>query len=263
MLTSLPCRIVVPAILFIILLLPLTYILLTHTPTRIPLAIPHPETKATNKLLISLKSLNQNYKTISEEMVYSRYARVYSRKIQFPTGEQYSFDIWGRVWKNDSFSVVTIIPFDKKTQTFTLIREYNPAHSTHVYGFPQGMVELGSKHTNLQHAASKELEEEAHLKCRSWINLLDEHSGGVPQDKYQRENVFIYLCSDAVHMDHADGVDEEEEIEIIKGVTVSQVFQLSHAGVLQSNNIAAGLLAVDKLRQMRLLPSRIISQVKT
>lgn len=167
------------------------------------------------------------------------------------------FDIWGRVWKNNSFSVVAIVPFHSQTQTFTLVREYNPAHTRHVYGFPQGMVEWG-KHETLTNAAASELEEEAHLACDHLVSLLsndDVISGGVPQDKYQRESVYFFLCADSKYVDNPAHLDDEEEsLEIVHGVTVEQVHELARAGALQSNNIAAGLMAVEKLRVMRLVP---------
>lgn len=221
----------------------------------------HPErhnaTVPTSHLLTQLTSLDQKYKTKSENVVYDRYARVYDREIEFPDGKSFMFDIWGRVWKNNSFSVVAIVPFHSHTQTFTLVREYNPAHTRHVYGFPQGMVEW-SKHETLTNAAAAELEEEAHLACDHLVSLLsndDVMSGGVPQDKYQRESVYFFLCADSKHVDNPAHLDDEEEsLEIVHGITVEQVHELARAGALQSNNIAAGLMAVEKLRDMRLVP---------
>lgn len=222
---------------------------LMHGPT----AQRHAQTTSTSALLNALDERNERFKIVSEEVVYNRYARVYDRKVKFPNGQTFAFDIWGRVWRNDSFSVVAVIPFDKRTQTFTLVREYNPAHGRYVYSFPQGMVER-SKHHSIQAAAAAELEEEAHLKCRRWTSLLTDHSPGVPQDKYQREVVFFYLCADAVAVENAAHLDNEEDIEIVRGVTVDQVRRLCQAGALQSNNIAAGLMAVEYLRNLRLIP---------
>lgn len=217
-----------------------------------PAASRHLQTTSTDKLLKALDERNKRFKVVAEEVVYGRYARVYDRKIQFPNGKTFSFDIWGRVWRNNSFSVVSVVPFDRYSQTFTLVREYNPAHERHVYSFPQGMVEW-SKHTNVQAAAAAELEEEAHLKCRKWTSLLTEKGAGVPQDKYQREVVFFYLCADVVTVDKAAKIDEEEDIEIVNGVTIRQFQELCAAGVLQSNNVAAGLMAIEQLRAMRFI----------
>lgn len=230
-----------------------TYNVITLVSERGPIAQRHSETKSTPELLRALRERDTRFKVESETVVYDRYARVYSRNVRFPTGQVFSFDVWGRVWKNDSFKVVAVVPFDRLTQTFTLIREYNPAHGRYVYSFPQGMVER-LKHSNVQAAAEAELEEEAQLKCLHWVPLFDRSSPGVPQDKYQREVVFAYLCAHSLKMDRPAHVDDEEFIEIVHGVTSMQVQQLFQAGVMQSNNIAAGLMAIDQLRRMKLIP---------
>lgn len=217
----------------------------------------HPDTTTTEALLHALRSRNKLFKVLSDDVVYDRYARVYAREIRFPNGKQFSFDIWGRVWKNDSFSVVTVVPFDRATGTFTLVREYNIAHARFVYSFPQGCVER-SKHRTNQAAAAAELEEEAQLRCDNWINLLEGDEGvGAPQDKYQRESVFYYLCTDASHVDDPAALDPEENIQIVHGVSSTQLRELVAAGALQSNNIAAAVMGMDKLRQLRLLPMKV------
>lgn len=114
------------------------------------------------------------------------------------------------------------------------------------------------KHVTLINAAAAELEEEAHLACDHLVSLLSDDdvvSGGVPQDKYQRESVYFFLCADSKHVDNPAHLDDEEEsLEVVHGVTVEQVYELARAGALQSNNIAAGLMAVEKLRNMNVVP---------
>ncbi|PXF42893.1 hypothetical protein BWQ96_07340 [Gracilariopsis chorda] len=215
---------------------------------------PHPDTTTTSNLLKALQQRQTSYKVLSDKVVYDRYARVYSRQIRFPDGRQFDFDVWGRVWKNDSFAVVTVVPFDRPTKTFTLVREYNIAHARYVYSFPQGQYER-SKHRSIRHGAAAELEEEAHLQCDEWVNLLHNDLGrGAPQDKYQRETVHYFLCTAAHHVQHAADRDEEENIEVVRGVTATQLRQLVAAGALQSNNIAAALMALHELSTLRLLP---------
>jgi len=214
----------------------------------------HPDTTTTANLLKSLQEREKTFSVLSDKVVYDRYARVYSRDIRFPDGKEFAFDIWGRVWKNDSFTVVTVVPFDRRTRTFTLTREYNIAHARFVYSFPQGQMER-TKHASVQIAAAAELEEEAELKCDDWTNLLGGDDGrGAPQDKYQRETVHYFLCASASHVDDAAGTDPEENIEVVHGITTQQLRDLIAAGALQSNNMAAALMAIDKLRFMRLLP---------
>lgn len=215
----------------------------------------HPDTTTTANLIQALREREKAFTVTGEKVVYDRYARVYSREIRFPNGKQFAFDVWGRVWKNDSFAVVTVVPFDRETQTFTLIREYNIAHARFMYCFPQGQIEK-AKHSSVQIAAAAELEEEAQLRCDDWISLLRGDDGrGAPQDKYQRETVYYFLCTAAFHVNDAAHMDPEEDIEVVHGVTSAQLRDLVAAGALQSNNMAAALMAIDKLRFLRLLPS--------
>lgn len=201
-----------------------------------------------SRLLSALKSHDALYSVVKEKVVYDKYARVYSRDVRFPDGQVFSFDIWGRAWRNDSFTVVAIVPFERRTRTLTLIREYNPAHKRHVYSFPQGVMEP-SRHRDVEDAAAAELEEEAHLRCKKMIRLF---SGkvGMPQDKYQRESVYSFLCADAVVVENPALVDAEEQIEIVRGVSISEFKSLAEHGALQSNNVATGLLALDRLQRM-------------
>lgn len=219
----------------------LTYFLIrTRTPG-------HPDTTTTDHLLKSL-TLQAAPRKLSDKVVYSRYARVYNRILLFEDGKQYEFDVWGRNWRNESFGVVTVIPFDVKTKTFTLVREYNIAHEKFIYTWPQGQFER-AKHKTALEAAKSELGEEARLKCGNWHMLID---ACMPQDKYQRECVYVYLCMESAQ--GYGGRDEEERIEVVKGVTTEQVRMLGHVGVMQSNNVAAGYMGIDKLKRMRLLP---------
>jgi 8-oxo-dGTP pyrophosphatase MutT (NUDIX family) len=209
-----------------------------------------------DRSIASLRNLSQMFHVVSESVVYSRYARVYSRRLRHPDGKEFDYDVWGRNWKNDSFAVVCVVPFDAKDLSFTLIREYNIAHSMHVYSFPQGCYEQ-SKHASPQVAAEAELDEEARLRCQpsSWITLLDV-SAGSPQDKFQREKVHYFLCTDSTPLTEGVGRerDAEEDINIERRVSVAQLKALMRSGVMQSNNIAAGMLAIDRLRHDGLLP---------
>jgi 8-oxo-dGTP pyrophosphatase MutT (NUDIX family) len=151
---------------------------------------------------------------------------------------------------------VCVVPFDASDMTFTLVREYNIAHAMHVYSFPQGCYER-SKHSSAQAAAEAELNEEARLRCApSALIPLLETPDGSPQDKFQREKVHYFLCADSSRVAEREGRqrDVDEDINIESRVSVAQLKGLMRAGVMQSNNIAAGLLAIDRLRQDGLLP---------
>jgi 8-oxo-dGTP pyrophosphatase MutT (NUDIX family) len=212
--------------------------------------------RALERSLAILRNASSMFHVVSESVVYSRYARVYSRKLRHPDGKEFEYDVWGRNWRNDSFAVVCVVPFDSSDMTFTLVREYSVAHGMLVYSFPQGCYETG-KHASPQAAAEAELDEEARLRCKksSWIPLLDTPAGS-PQDKFQREKVHYFLCADVFGLEEGDARqrDAEENINIERGISVAQLKALMRAGVMQSNNIAAGMLAINRLRLDGSLP---------
>lgn len=111
-------------------------------------------------------------------------------------------------------------------------------------------MELG-KHGSSLAGAAAELEEEARMKCEAWVDLLNGRT--VPQDKYQRERVWFYLCLEVVKVVGGRERDREEDMDVVEGVTPRQVGELVREGVMQSNQVAAALLALDSLRAMGLI----------
>mmetsp|Transcript_10184 Transcript_10184/g.31147 ORF Transcript_10184/g.31147 Transcript_10184/m.31147 type:complete len:253 (+) Transcript_10184:88-846(+) len=204
--------------------------------------------RTTQRRLEGLSKHMDGYEMLNETVVYNRYANVYDRVIKYPDGQSFSFDVWGRNWKKNSFAVVIIVPFNAEERTVTLVKEYNVAHHKFVYGFPTGMVDP-EKHRSPLDAARQELDEEAALKCNNLINLLnDDAQRGIPQDKYQRESIYMYLCVDEEDNDSPNQRDSEEsDLYIEKGVTVLELKALLRAGTFQSNNVAAAYLALDEL----------------
>lgn len=111
-------------------------------------------------------------------------------------------------------------------------------------------MELG-KHGSSLAGAAAELEEEARMKCEGWVDLLNGKT--VPQDKYQRERVWFYLCTEAFRVSGGRDRDQEEDMDVVEGITAPQVSQLVREGVMQSNQVAAALLGLESLREMGLL----------
>ncbi|GAB0493330.1 hypothetical protein MMPV_004610 [Pyropia vietnamensis] len=219
------------------------------------------------------------YSILSDTVVYSRYARMYDRRVETPAGP-IAYDVLGRVWKargrgggtdktdgGGSFAVVIAVPYDASTRTFTLIREYSPAHGRRVYGFAGGVVEAGEAPAA---AAAREMEEETRTVCAeggdaasgagsaartdgggAWVDLLGEPeaAAGAPQDKYQREVVHYYLCTDAVPVGTGAGRprDADEVMDVVSGVTADALRTVVRGGGMQSNFMAAALLALDEL----------------
>mmetsp|Transcript_36974 Transcript_36974/g.147501 ORF Transcript_36974/g.147501 Transcript_36974/m.147501 type:complete len:252 (-) Transcript_36974:2667-3422(-) len=208
-------------------------------------------TKATERRLKELIKHAEKYRIISDSPVYERYARVYDRVVEYPNGEKFAYDIWGRNWKTNTFSVVIIVPYETRTRTMTLIKEYNPAHDRFVYGFPTGMVSA-DKHKSPLDAAKQELDEEAELTCNNLIDMLSPSAtNGVPQDKYQMERIYMYLCVDEEEDESPSERDSEEvDLHVERGVPVREVKELLLAGTFQSNNMAAAYLALEVLTKM-------------
>mmetsp|Transcript_12253 Transcript_12253/g.17789 ORF Transcript_12253/g.17789 Transcript_12253/m.17789 type:complete len:99 (+) Transcript_12253:148-444(+) len=59
--------------------------------------------KATERRLQELINHAEGYRIIADSPVYERYARVFDRVVEYPNGEKFSYDIWGRNWKTDTF----------------------------------------------------------------------------------------------------------------------------------------------------------------
>lgn len=206
------------------------------------------------RLLSVLSSIEQRERVVDEKVVWTGYARVYSRTVAYADGRpNVTFDVWGRTWRGGIFGVAIVVPFDRRTRTFTLVREFCVAHGRFVYSFPAGQVE--AKHGDARHGAVAELAEEARLECVGPLRELLDAAVAAPQDKFQREAVSYYLCDDARRLSAEDAPqrDKEELIDVVHGVTASELVALVHAGVMQSNMIAASMLAIRELETRRLL----------
>lgn len=199
-------------------------------------------------LLRAAADMTDAHAIVGESVAFQRYARVYSQHVRQPSGNVVDFDIVGRLWKDESFAVISVVPYDPATKTFTLIREYNPATRSGAYTFPQGSVEP-AKHGSPLHAALAELREEGRLRCdpKNMVNLLDR---GSSQDKYQKEVVHYFLCTLVVPeaQEEWQARDKDELMHIESAVSVGELKALIRAGVMQSNVIASAFLAIDHLQ---------------
>jgi hypothetical protein len=145
-----------------------------------------------------------------------------------------------------------------------MVQEYMPGCNRILIGLAAGMMEP-SKHgsdetTAPLRAAQCELEEECHLTGGTWIPLSkcssSDGAGGAgagastSMDKYTATRVTPFLVIDAHHTNTPRPLDEEEDIEIIRGVTIPEILNLIATGQM---TITAGwgcLLAIEKLREL-------------
>lgn len=145
---------------------------------------------------------------------------------------------------------VLIVAWDTNTKTMTLIREYMPGSHRILWGLPAGLVEpTKHKDKNETLAAVQELEEEAQLTGGTWIRLTTPGKP-VAMDKYSLTNVHAFLVLDPWQAEHPKPMDEEEDIEVIRGVSISQIMEWIVAGEMNMVSAWGCLLAIEKLREL-------------
>lgn len=185
---------------------------------------------------------DEAFKIVSEKKIFERYQTVYQRDVLFPTGKTVSYDVLGNC--RSDFTSVFVFPFNTKSQSVTLLREYSPGKNKETLSFVAGMFEKG-KHRSIEEAARAELSEEAFLTGGKLIPLV---SGGVSADKYSLNHFHYFLALDCVDDESPGERDEEEWITVVRGVSLSEVRKNIEGGELNTPNSLLGMLALDKLR---------------
>mmetsp|Transcript_27142 Transcript_27142/g.54881 ORF Transcript_27142/g.54881 Transcript_27142/m.54881 type:complete len:256 (+) Transcript_27142:71-838(+) len=198
-----------------------------------------------------------NYKILKDEIKYTGWRQIIRRTVLAPPrphhGEKViEFDIIDQSKsRNDlenSSRAVIVFAWNSSTKTATLIREYMPACHRILNGLAAGIVE-GDKHEDDLVAARFELEEECHLGGGTWHRLTEEGIS-VPMDKYVVTEVTPYLVIDPCHVPDPRPLDDEEDIEIIHGVTEEEIRQMIREGDMNLVSAWACLLALDRLREL-------------
>jgi hypothetical protein len=92
-------------------------------------------------------SVQDGYKVVKEEKIYSRYMQMYNRTIQYPDGTTYDFDVCGHA--NSQFRFTVVMPFNTKTQKFTVISEFSQGCGRLLYCFPTGGLDP-AKHVSME-----------------------------------------------------------------------------------------------------------------
>lgn len=114
-------------------------------------------------------------------------------------------------------------------------------------GLAAGIVEEDKHGACFDLAARQELEEECHLSGGKWYRLLDDQSS-IAMDKYVVTEIVPFLVVDPEHVENPRPLDDEEEIEIVKGVTVEEIMEMIRRGEMNCIGAFASLLAIEKLR---------------
>ncbi len=180
---------------------------------------------------------------VDEELVYSGWRTILKRRVKMRNGKLVDFDLVG-VKTGDG--AVLVFAWDSKTKTCTVIREYMPASNKILWGLAAGLIE--DKHgQNTEIAARHELEEECHLKGGTWIPLLTKPA---QMDKYALTAIQCYLVIDPETATNPKPLDEEEDIEIVTGVTIPEVLGYIRDGEMNLVGGYGSLLAIEKLREL-------------
>jgi len=157
----------------------------------------------------------------------------------------------GQIQDQKGAGAVIIFAWDSKTKTATIVREYMPGCHKVLGGLAAGIIETcPDKHdSDPLVAAQHELEEECHLAGGTWYRLTDE-GVTVPMDKYVQTKITPYLVVDPAIVEDPRELDEEEEIEIVRGVKADEIIDMVRAGDMNLVGAWASLLALQKLRDL-------------
>lgn len=192
-------------------------------------------------------SKDEDFEILDEKVAYSRWRTIVQRKVKMRNGKVVDFDLVG---VKTGESAVLVFAFDTKTKTATLVREYMPASHRVLWGIAAGLVE--DKHgQDVYLAAQHELEEECHLTGgEQWIPLTN---AATAMDKYALTKIHAYLVLDPKPTSNPKPLDEEEDIEIVSGVTIEEIMEYIANGEM---NLVGGwgcMLAISKLRELNLI----------
>ena len=81
----------------------------------------------------------------------------------------------------------------------------------------------------------------------TWYKLVD-NGVAIPMDKYVMTEVIPYLVIDPVKVDNPRPLDNEEDIEIVEGVTIENILEMIRGGEFNLVGSWGCLLAIEKLR---------------
>lgn len=180
---------------------------------------------------------------MGESLVYSGWRKILKRTVKMRNGKVCDFDLVG---VKTGEGAVLVFAWDTKTKTATMIREYMPASNKILWGLAAGLIE--DKHgQNTETAARHELEEECHLKGGTWIPLLTKPA---QMDKYALTAIQCYLVIDPEPETNPKPLDEEEDIEIVSGVTIPEIMGYIRDGEMNLVGGYGSLLAIEKLREL-------------
>lgn len=155
--------------------------------------------------------------------------------------------VWGHPRGN--FSSVFVFPYDSRTRTCSVIRQYCPGTGRRETSLPGGRWDGSSSArggADLLEAARTELRAEAGLDGGTWVALCPD---GIPQDANSKNRVHPFLVIDSQMNMPLGGKDG---VEVEHGVRLDEVMRRVYAGEMLGPAAMASMMALDKLNQLNL-----------
>lgn len=103
------------------------------------------------------------------------------------------------------------------------------------------------------HVSFPQLEEEAHLLGGTWHALCDDADTTINADKYSNNEFYCWLVVDPHVTLTPRALDDEESIEIKRGLTMKQVTSMLTSGKLSIVSSFVFLMGTRKLRELGLI----------
>eukprot|EP00884_Botryococcus_braunii_P018785 jgi/Botrbrau1/5590/Bobra.97_2s0018.1 len=198
------------------------------------------------------------FRVQSEEVLHSRYLTVYSRKVELPPTldgkvRVIDYDLVGH--PKGEFKFAVSFPFhpypDRPGGEVTLIREYSQGSNEMSWALPTGSFDR-TKHDGLEACARSELSEEARLTGGKWEALLKDGHPGIQEVKWCLNRFVPFLCVNPQE-DKEPGARDEAEFMEIHRVGLEALRELMQSGDMQLPSLATCYLALDRLRDLRLV----------
>eukprot|EP00271_Cylindrocystis_brebissonii_P012922 TRINITY_DN32433_c0_g1_i1.p1 TRINITY_DN32433_c0_g1~~TRINITY_DN32433_c0_g1_i1.p1 ORF type:complete len:305 (+),score=24.49 TRINITY_DN32433_c0_g1_i1:59-916(+) len=192
------------------------------------------------------------FRIVKEDVVYSRFIKVYNRVVEYPAGSSgksveertVEYDVVASKARDSHF--VAVLPFHSATKTFTLLSEYAQGANENVYGVPCGGY--SAKHASLEECATRELSEEAFLKGGRLIRLLPESHPGLLEVKWCKNRFTPFLVIDP-EPDLTPFPRDAEELSLhVDNVDLPTLRQRMYDGSMMLPSIVTCAMALDYLQ---------------
>ena len=199
----------------------------------------------------SSPSKDHQYKILSRSTLHSGWRQVEVRKIlNTATNSTADFEVFSQKHP----SAVTVLPFDTRTKTFSLVREYQPGSNRVMYGPAAGLVEELKHGSSPDRAAREEVLEECNLRNGTLVRLSN---APIVHDKYSTTPFDMYLLLDGVKAgDERDRRDVEEKnmgLEAVHNIKCEELKRYLMEGDLNLVGVATVELACRHLIRQKYL----------